>query len=159
MRESIAPVSALPEELDAGAYIETILNRFRNPAMQHKLSQIRWDSSQKLPVRLLGTVADALEQGRDIAPLCLPIAGWMCFVRRQARAGVALEDPLNDALTAIGRACGRDAQADVAAFLTLDAVFGRLASDARFAMALQAGYAALGDGTPATVAQALADMV
>jgi fructuronate reductase len=159
MRESIAPVSTLPEELDAGTYVEAILNRFRNPAIQHKLSQICCDSSQKLPVRLLGTVADALGQGRDIAPLCLCIAGWMCFVRRQASAGVALEDPLNDALTVIGRACSGDAQADVAAFLTLDAVFGRLAGDARFAMALQAGYAALGDGTPATVAQALADMV
>ncbi len=153
MRESIAPVIALPADLDAGAYIEAILERFRNPAIQHKLSQICWDSSQKLPVRLVPTVRDALAQGRDIAPLCLSIAGWMCFVRRQARAGIALEDPLHDALTAIGRACNGDARHDVAAFLKLDAVFGPLAADARFAAALRAAYSRLGDGSPGAVAE------
>jgi fructuronate reductase len=113
------------------------------------------NGSQKLPVRLLSTIADALAQGRDIAPLCRSIAAWTCFVRRQARNGVALVDPLNDALTAIGTACTGDARADVAAFLTLDAVFAPLASDARFVAALAAAYATLGDGSPAAVANAL----
>jgi len=152
MRESIAPVVALPDGLDVGMYIDDILNRFRNPAIQHKLSQICWDSSQKLPVRLLSTVSDALAQRRDIAPLCLSIAGWMCFVRRQSQSGVALEDPLNDALTAIGRACNGDATHDVADFLKLDAVFGPLARDERFAAALRVAYSALGTGSPDALA-------
>lgn len=155
MRESIAPVVTRPAGLDADQYITDILARFRNPAIQHKLSQICWDSSQKLPVRLLSTVTDALAQGRDIAPLCLSIAAWMCFVRRQARAGVALEDPLNDALTAIGRACSGDARQDVAAFLKLEAVFGSLARNERFATALRAAYSALGPATSAVVAAAI----
>jgi fructuronate reductase len=155
MRESIAPVVALPAGLDAERYITDILARFRNPAIHHKLSQICWDSSQKLPVRLLSTVTDALQAGRDIAPLCLTIAGWLHFVRRQAQRGIALEDPMNDALSAIGRACSGEPASDVTAFLCLDAVFGELARDARFAAALRAGYAALGDGSPAVVAAAL----
>jgi fructuronate reductase len=60
---------------------------------------------------------------------------------------------LNEALTAVGRACSGDAPHDVAAFLSLDAVFGRLASDVRFAAALRTAYAALGDGSPAAVAK------
>jgi fructuronate reductase len=155
MRESIAPAIALAPGLNPGSYIDAILARFRNPAIHHKLSQIAWDGSQKLPVRLLSTIGDALAQGRDIAPLCRSIAAWMCFARRQARNGVALVDPLNDALTGIGRDCTGDARADVAAFFTLDAVFAPLSADERFAKALRAAYAALADGSPAAVRKAL----
>jgi fructuronate reductase len=156
MRETILPVITLPAGLDGYRYVGDILDRFGNPAIHHKLSQICWDSSQKLPVRLLGTVADALGQNRDIAPLCLAIAGWLVFVRRQAQAGIALVDPLHDTLSRIGRACSGEPRADVAAFLALDGVFGELAADERFAAALHCAYAALGDGSPGALRKALA---
>lgn len=149
MRESIAPAIAMPAGLDADHYISDILGRFRNPAIQHQLAQICWDSSEKLPVRLLPTIADALAQGRDIAPLCTAVAGWLHFVRQQAGAGAALTDPLKERLGAIGRACSGDAHADVAAFLGLDAVFGTMARDERFTAALRAAYSALGAGPTA----------
>ncbi len=156
MRRDIVPSLSLPDGFDPDAYVDAILARFANPAIRHTLLQIAWDGSQKLPVRLLGTIAEALDAGRDIACLCLPVAGWVHFVRRQARRGVALVDPLADALAAIGNATTGDAAHDVAAFLALDAVFAPLAGDARFVHALQDAYAALGDATPATVAAALA---
>lgn len=155
MREHIAPATRLPAGLDADTCIAGILERFRNPAIRHKLSQIAWDGSQKLPVRLLGTIADALARGRGIAPLCLPVAAWLCFVRRQARAGVALVDPLGAELTAIGRACTGEA-ADVARFLSLEAVFAPLGADVRFSRALCDTYALLGDGSVAAAARSLA---
>jgi fructuronate reductase len=155
MRESIAPAIALPAGLDADRYIDDILARFRNPAVQHRLSQIAWDGSQKIPVRLLGTIGDALSKQRDIAPPCIAVAAWMCFVRRQARHGVALVDPLADALTAIGKACSGDAQADVARFLALDAVFGSLAHDQRFRNALVEACAWLDAGVEAAMRRAL----
>jgi fructuronate reductase len=155
MRESIVPATALPAELDADIYVGDILARFHNPAIHHRLSQIAWDGSQKLPVRLLGTIADALERHMDIAGLCLPVAGWMQFVRRQARNGVELVDPLAGRLAAIGLAATGQADHDVGAFLGLESVFGTLAGDARLRIALGAAYALLGDGTPATVAGAL----
>ncbi|HTQ37244.1 MAG TPA: mannitol dehydrogenase family protein [Steroidobacteraceae bacterium] len=155
MRESILPVITLPAGFAGDPYIRTILGRFRNPAIRHLLSQICWDSSQKLPVRLLGTITEALAQGCDVAPPCLAVAAWLQFVRRQARNGVALVDPLNDVLTAIGRACTGEPAADVAAFLKLEAVFGELAGNARFVAALREAYAALGDGSPAAVERAL----
>lgn len=156
MREAIAPNVAAPRGFDAQRYAGAILERFRNPAIQHRLSQIAWDGSQKIPVRLLGTIADALQAHRAIDVLCLPVAGWLQFVRRQANAGVALVDPMNEALSAIGRATTGDAAHDVAAFLALDAVFAPLSGDARFTVALRDAYAALGDGSADTVAQALA---
>lgn len=156
MRESIAPVISLPAGLDADGYISEILGRFRNPAIQHRLLQIAWDGSQKLPVRLLGTIREALAQGRDIGPLCLAIAGWMQFVRRQARAGVALIDPLHEELGAIGRATLGEAGHDVDAFLRLESVFAPVAGEARFISAAREAYTALGDGSPAAVLQALA---
>lgn len=156
MREAIAPNVAAPRGFDTQRYAGAILERFRNPAIQHRLLQIAWDGSQKIPVRLLGTIADALQAGRAIDVLCLPVAGWLQFVRRQANAGVALVDPMNETLSAIGRTTTGDAAHDVAAFLALDAVFAPLSGDARFAAALRAAYAALGDGSPDAVAQALA---
>jgi fructuronate reductase len=155
MREHIAPVIALPEGLDARSYIDAILERFRNPAIRHRLSQIAWDGSQKLPVRLLSTIGEALAQGRTIAPLCIPVAAWMHFVRRQAHCGIALVDPLNDTLSALGLACSGDPETDVPAFLALDAVFAPLSGDERFRSWLLRAYGALGDARPATVARVL----
>jgi fructuronate reductase len=157
MRESIVPATALPEGLDAGGYVDAILERFRNPAIRHRLSQIAWDGSQKLPVRLFGTIADALAARRPVRSLCLVVAGWMQFVRRQARCGVALVDPLGEALAGVGRACRGDARGDVAGFLALDGVFASLSGDARFVEALCGAYAALGEAEPAAVLRALGE--
>ncbi|MFC3549877.1 mannitol dehydrogenase family protein [Lysobacter cavernae] len=156
MREAIAPNVAAPRGFDAQRYIDAILARFQNPAVRHRLSQIAWDGSQKLPVRLLGTIGDALAAGRPIGWLCLPVAGWIQFVRRQAGEGVALVDPLDQVLSQVGRACTGDAMGDVDAFLGVDAVFGDLTKQARFVDALRHAYAELGDGSPAAVSQALA---
>ncbi|MDQ0462330.1 fructuronate reductase [Caulobacter ginsengisoli] len=109
MRQDIAPT--LPG--DQGPYIDAILKRFRNRAIRHRLSQIAWDGSQKLPIRLLATAHDALLAGRPVERLCRPLAGWMRFIERQARAGVAIVDPLAETLATVGRAGG------VARFLEL----------------------------------------
>lgn len=155
MRQSIAPVINLPAGLDAPRYIEAILQRFRNPAVRHRLLQIAWDGSQKLPVRLLSTIGETLRQGRSIDAPCLAIAGWLHFVRRQAQTGVALVDPLDAALRAIGTATSGAADDDVPAFLHLTGVFGELATEPEFVTALQRAYASLGDGSPAAILRAL----
>ncbi len=157
MRAHIAPNLDPPHGFDPQAYIGAILQRFRNPSIRHKLSQIAWDGSQKLPVRLLGTIADALATGRPIDMLCLPVAAWMHFVRRQASNGVALVDPLDQALSHIGGQTTADAQWAAAAFLALDAVFAPLNRDPRFAEAMREAYASFGDATPPAVLRLLAD--
>ena len=101
VRDDIIP--SLEPAFDLQAYASDILARFRNPAIAHKLAQIAWDGSQKLPYRLLGTVTDALAAGRPLRRLLIPIAAWMLWVERQARAGIAIVDPLGDRLSEIGR--------------------------------------------------------
>jgi fructuronate reductase len=91
-----------PSPIDLQGYASEILARFRNPAIGHKLSQIAWDGSQKLPYRLLDTVREALAAGRSVERLGVPIAAWILFVQRQARAGVEIVDPLAPCLAEIG---------------------------------------------------------
>ena len=83
-----------PSPIDLLAYAKETLGRFRNPAIHHRLSQIAWDGSQKLPYRLLDTIMAARASGRSIERLAMPVAAWMLFIERQARASVAIVDPL-----------------------------------------------------------------
>ena len=147
MREDLAASLTPTPGLDAQAYVGQILARFRNSAIVHRLAQIAWDGSQKLPFRLLATTREALAAGRPVARLVVGVAAWMQFVRRQAAAGVAIVDPLAETLVAAGQACTGDAAHDVAVFLGLSAVFPPdLAADPTFRGALEGAYRQLGDG-------------
>ncbi|MDP3750169.1 MAG: mannitol dehydrogenase family protein [Phenylobacterium sp.] len=131
MRQDIAPTL----DLEAGDYIAEVLRRFRNPAIVHKLSQIAWDGSQKLPFRILETTTEALAAGRPVDRLAVPIAAWMRFVERRTREGMAMVDPL------AGKLSNRRG---VDAFLELGEVFPRaLAGNAAWRTAVQIAYDAL----------------
>ncbi|MET1110158.1 MAG: mannitol dehydrogenase family protein, partial [Allosphingosinicella sp.] len=128
-----------PSPLDLQAYAGDILERFRNPAIGHRLSQIAWDGSQKLPYRLLDTIADTLDTGQPIARLAVPVAAWMLFVERGAQAGTEIVDPLAAQLSAAGRSVD-----PVAGLLALRQLFPeRLAQDPRFRDAVRAAVAAM----------------
>jgi fructuronate reductase len=141
MREDIVPSLRKTPGLNFSAYIADLLDRFRNPALTHKLIQIASDGSQKLPYRILGSLIDALAGGRRIDRFTVSLGAWMRFVGRQAKAGIAFQDPLNDKLTEIGKACTGEAQADVPRFLALREVFpADLAENGKFRQALMAAY-------------------
>ena len=144
MIEDIAPSIVAPRGLDVAEYIETVLRRFRNPALRHLLSQIAWDGSQKLPFRIFGTVQDAIAARRRLDRLCMPIAAWFHFIRRKAQQGERTTDPLAEQLFEIGAACTGEAAHDVRAFLALQRVFpAALATNTEFVAALTSGYAQL----------------
>ena len=137
MIEDIAPTLSPPPGLDVGAYIEAVLTRFRNPAIRHLLSQIAWDGSQKLPIRLLGTVRDALEAGRPVRRLATPVAAWMRFVADRARRGETLVDPLAETLL-------KTADHGVPGFVRISTIFAPdLTKSDPFRTALDRAYAAL----------------
>jgi fructuronate reductase len=123
MTHDILPSLKAPRGLDLPDYIRAILKRFRNPSMHHELAQIAWDGSQKLPFRILGTIRDAIAVGRPADRLCLPLAAWMRFIRRAARRGDKVNDPLAAKLVEIGNACSGRGSNDVPLFLALDTVF------------------------------------
>ena len=159
MARDILPGLTAPRGLDLPDYIRAILKRFRNPSMHHELAQIAWDGSQKLPFRILGTVRDALAAGRPTGRLCLPLVAWMRFIRRAARRGDSVNDPLAAKLVEIGNACSGRGSKDVPLFLALDTVFpADLRSEPRFTGPLARVYD--GEDTasfalPATIRTAL----
>lgn len=141
MTQDIMPSLKAPTGLDLADYIRAILERFRNPSMRHELAQIAWDGSQKLPFRILGTIRDALAAGRPTDRLCLPLAAWMRFIRRAARRGDKVNDPLAAKLIEIGNACTGRGSNDVPLFLALDTVFpADLRNEPRFTRPLAQVY-------------------
>lgn len=137
MREDIAPPLTPPAGFDIDAYITAILKRFANPAIEHKLSQIAWDGSQKLPYRILDTIRDALTAGRPIDRLAVPIAAWLRFIARAAATGERITDPMADRLLAAG--------GDWRAILAMQEIFGSLSSDPRFLVPVERAHTALAD--------------
>jgi fructuronate reductase len=116
----IAPTLVSPPGESAERYGRTVLARFANPDLGHRTLQVAMDGSQKLPQRLLGTVADRRAAGVLPAWAALVIAAWIRFVRGYADDGrpLPLDDPLADKLRAAVDAAG-DAPADL-----VDALFG-----------------------------------
>jgi len=144
MTEDLAPSLGNPEGFDVAHYISAVLARYRNPGIRHLLSQIAWDGSKKLPVRIVVTIAEALRAGRPVHRLAMPLAAWMRFISRQAKAGVAIVDPDAARLAEIGKACTGDTRADIDRFAACEAVLpAALLSDERFRRALEAAYAKL----------------
>jgi fructuronate reductase len=147
MLEDIIPTLKAAPGQDLIGYAQAVLERFRNPEIRHRLGQIAWDGSQKLPFRLLGTIADALAAGRSVERLCAPIAGWIGFVVEKARSGERLTDPMAEALLALGREAEADTEAVVSRFLALDSVFpAGLAADAAFRAGVNRAYGQLATG-------------
>lgn len=122
-----------------------MLERFRNPAIRHLLSQIAWDGSQKLPYRLLDTTAAAIRAGRPVDRLAVPVAAWMHFVARRAAAGEAITDPLAAPLA--DAAAGASPAQLVDRLFAFEAVFRpEIAGHAAYRAAVTAGVEALAEG-------------
>lgn len=146
MREEIAPTLPNGGGIDAQAYIDTVLKRFREPAIRHLLTQIAWDGSQKLPVRLLSTIEDARIAGRSITQLAKPIAAWLRFVSLPRATEHDLIDPLSATLQRLA--------GDPDRLVERSGVFSSvLIDDAMFRSAVRQSWDALGD--PASVRHAL----
>jgi fructuronate reductase len=125
MKNDIAPVAPEPREMDHNIYIEELLQRFANPALQHRTWQIAMDGSQKLPQRILSTVRAQLERGGPVASLGLVVAAWMRYALGKDERGrpIDVRDPLVDRFAAI--AAGPDNPAAIAdRFLAIREVFG-----------------------------------
>lgn len=144
MAQDIEPTLASLPSGALASYRRSVLNRFENPALRHPLAQIAWDGSQKLPIRILGTIADALQAQRPAARLTVPLAAWMHFVRMRARQDAAIVDPLASQLAALGRQLTGEASRDLPRFFALPGVFpAALCGDPRFRRALAQAYEAI----------------
>jgi fructuronate reductase len=137
--------------LDPAAYAQSLLTRFGNDALEHRLSQIAMDGSQKLPQRWLDGAAANLAQGRDIRATAIGVAAWLRFVRGSNDAGHhwTVDDPLAAVLADCHRRHGTSEDV-VAALLAVDAVFpAALRERDAFRRAVSAAYRSLDDAIAA----------
>jgi fructuronate reductase len=86
---------------DIDTYTAALLTRFRNDALEHRLSQIAIDGSQKIPQRWLSAALINLEQGRTIDATAKALASWLLYVRGSDDRGRKwrVDDPLAHKLT------------------------------------------------------------
>ena len=131
MHVQIVPTLAEPQGIDLTDYADSLLDRFANAALRHRLYQIAMDGSQKMPQRWLGTLRDRLQAGESFEHLALAIAGWMRYIVGYDEKGTAFEvqDPLAASFEKIRADCTRDrllnAERFVDGIFDLHVVFGR----------------------------------
>lgn len=112
-----------PPELDVAAYRCDLMARFDNPTLRHRTRQIAMDGSQKLPQRLLATIAARLEAVQGIDALSLAVAAWVRWQAGQDDLGQPhiVDDPLATPIAAaLGTATTTQERVD--AILAFDAV-------------------------------------
>lgn len=125
LMEEITPTLPPLPGFDLAGYKRELCERFRNPALHHRLYQIAMDGSQKLPQRMLGAARDLIAVGRPFPHLALGIAAWMRYVAGFDEAGrpIPVQDPLTETIRErLG--ARRDAEAIHETALSLAQVFG-----------------------------------
>lgn len=91
-----APASFTPApEQDIDAYAKTLVQRFGNSALNHRLVQIAMDGTQKIPQRWFASITGLLARGEGASSLVFALAAWIDFVMTPERS---LDDPLAAAL-------------------------------------------------------------
>ncbi len=79
------------------AYRAELVDRFANPAIRHRLTQIAADGSQKLPVRVLPVLHAEVAAGRPARAALRPLAAWLLALRGDRRPADPLADTLSTA--------------------------------------------------------------
>ena len=102
-RDEIIPALTPPPGVDLTAYADALAARFANPAIRHRTWQIAMDGSQKLPQRILGTIAEGRAAGRAVPGLTLAVAAWLRYAsgRDEAGAPIDVRDPMAATLAAL----------------------------------------------------------
>ena len=129
--DDVAGSLAPPPGMTVVAYGDSVLERFADPAIAHRTVQVAKDGSQKLPQRVLHTIADRRAAGASPRWAVLVVAAWMRYAQGVADDGSALplDDPLAEEIRTALSGAGTPSDV-VAALLGLEAVFPReLAGD------------------------------
>ncbi|MBN8647316.1 MAG: mannitol dehydrogenase family protein [Caulobacterales bacterium] len=84
-------------------YANSVLKRFENPVIDHQISQISWDGSKKLPVRLLQSIIEAISQNKPFENMAFAIACWFAFIGKMAKSNTKIIDPIGEKLNQIGK--------------------------------------------------------
>jgi len=101
--KEIKPLLPVSSDLNLDEYTDALLVRFTNPVLVHKLSQIAGDGTQKLAVRLLPSLAEAINDNKNCVYLSFAIAFWIHHVKHSIQQGNPINDPKEKELVALTR--------------------------------------------------------
>lgn len=129
-------------DIDVGAYCQSLIDRFANATLNHKLVQIATDGSQKIPQRWLAHIEDARQRGQQLPVTEFALATWMLYMSGRAPDGTALliNDPLAEAFERINHSAA--ALDVVTACLAVTSVFPSSWQQDDILIARLAGYLA-----------------
>lgn len=140
-----APTLDLPQEVQVQTYIESLVSRFANDSLQHQLSQIAMDGSQKIPQRWLNGAEELLandaKQG-DLNATALGVAAWLFYVRGEDLEGNQhkVDDPRAQTLSELHGRCS-DPEALVREALKLNDIFStKISQNETFSHAVLNAY-------------------
>ncbi len=110
MSHEASPTLDLPDDVQVQAYIESLISRFANDSLQHQLSQIAMDGSQKIPQRWLNGAQERLANGAkqgDLNATALGVAAWLFYVRGKDLEGNQhkVDDPMAKTLSELHARC------------------------------------------------------
>lgn len=149
MLEEAAPTLEMPEGIDLDAYADSLLARFANDSLRHRLQQIAMDGSQKVPQRWLSGALKRSTAGQSSPCVALGVAAWIRYTAGHDLQGnsYSVDDPLAKRFAELHQMHGSDASALVAAYLAMDDVVpNALAQDEVFAQAVLTAYQTLSHG-------------
>ncbi|MEO9947311.1 mannitol dehydrogenase family protein [Paraglaciecola sp.] len=127
MQTEIIPTIEPPQGIDLTEYSLDLLQRFSNPALNHRTYQIAMDGSQKVPQRLLHTIEEKLHQNTPFDGLCFAVAGWLRYSMGFDLKGdpIEVQDPLAEQLFNIQKRDFYDIDNLINGYLTFDKVFSK----------------------------------
>ncbi|PXW32244.1 UNVERIFIED_CONTAM: mannitol 2-dehydrogenase [Williamsia faeni] len=125
-RPTLQPVPGV----DVDQYIDTLIERFSNPAIADTIARLCQDSSDRIPKWLLPVIRSRLAAGGKIDCAAAVVATWTRYAEGVDEHGDPIDvvDPLADSLTPLARQ-SRD---EPLAFVGNTALFGDLAQQQGF---------------------------
>ncbi len=121
--------------MDFETYIETLLERFANPAVRDRLLRLAEDGSTKILNSMMTPLEILLERGEGARYITAALAGWICYLHLslENRESV-VNDPIRDKL----REAAADPVNNIQDFLAIREVFpAKIAENREFAEGLQ----------------------
>ena len=144
MSVEAAPTLDLPDEVKVHEYIESLISRFANDSLQHQLSQIAMDGSQKIPQRWLNGAEESLscDSGCVLSATTLGVAAWLFYVRGEDLEGQKhkVDDPMAEVFSRLHGRCS-EPKSLVREALELNDVFStKLSQNEAFSRAVLSAY-------------------
>ena len=153
--EALAAVPALPG-VDLGAYIETVLDRFANPAIADTIERLVTDGSARIPKFVLPVVRNTLAGGGRPRYGAAIVASWAVYLAQAGADGVAWGLPVDPLAGELAARASRW-RSEPLEFVRYEPVFGTLGQEPVFLQEYEDALALLAQGGATRLIEGLAN--